>query len=210
MLLVRLSALETADQHATTLGCASETISWDAREGSELVMAPVGLPGEERWLTVDFALHTSAQQSNPFAAKRWRAKQSSVAARGLGEMRLHAPRHEPLDLLAAATDGSRVLNYHHGPRTLVLCAAARQRSRELTLGSTPMSSSAIEATLARLQPALEPMRLTRVIFGASGDAEQTNQSLSEQAAHEEFWRAWARHEGAIHFSYGPIPHYPYS
>jgi hypothetical protein len=210
MLLVGLSAQEKADQHATTLGCAKETISWAAKEGSELIMAPVGQPGEEQWKTVDFALHTSAQQTNPFAAKRWRTQQSSVANKDLAVIQSHTPQRKSLDMLATATDGSRVLNYQHGPRTLVLCTAAQQSSREFTLGSTPMSHSGIEATLARLQPELEPMRLTRVVFGAAGDAEQTNQSLTEQAAHEEFWRAWAHHEGAIHFSFGPIPHYPYA
>jgi hypothetical protein len=172
-------------------------------------MAPIGLPRREQWQTVRFELQTDAQRTNPYAAKRWRERQSKIASGDLAALRQHDAGRDSLDLLAAATDGSRVLNYQHGPRTLVLCTAGQQRSPELTLGPAPLPPPAIMATLRRLQPELEPMRLTRVVFGAAGDAEQTQQSLTEQASVEAFWRAWTRHESAIHFSYGPIPHYPY-
>ncbi|HEY3960116.1 MAG TPA: hypothetical protein VGL68_06340 [Solirubrobacteraceae bacterium] len=209
VMLVGLWARETNDQHATTLGCARETIAWAAKEGSELVIAPVGLPGEEQWITANFALQTSAQRTNPFAAKRWQGKQRSVAENGLMTMERQASQEESLDLLAAATDGSRLLNYRRGPRVLILCASAQQVSPEFTIGNAPMSQHAIQRALYSLESKLEPMRLTRVVFGAAGDAEQTGQSFTEQATHEAFWRAWAHHEGAIHFAWGPIPHFPY-
>ncbi len=208
-LLIGLSAQETADQHATTLDCARATISWAAQEGSKLIMAPVGLPEKEQWPAVDFALHTSAQKSNPVAARHWREKQSKKAEEDLAQIQAKAAPAGSADVLASATGTSRLLNYQHGPRTLVLCTSAQQSSPELKLTPKAMSHHAIEVKLAQLQPKLEPMRLTRVVFGAAGDAEQKNQSLTEQAAYEAWWRAWAKHESAIHFSYGPVPHFPY-
>jgi hypothetical protein len=209
VLLVGLSAQERAARGASTLGCARSTVTWAAKQGSTLIMAPIGLPGAEHWQTVNFALHTSAQRTNPFAARRWRERQSAIAERDLAALQPPNSEQASLDVLAAATDGSRVLNYQHGPRTLVLCTAAQQHSPELTLGRALLSEQAIYATLYRLRAELEPMRLTRVVFGAAGDAAQTGQSLTEQAGVEAFWRTWAHHESAIHFSYGPIPHYPY-
>lgn len=208
VLLVGLSAGEAEDRLATTLGCAQKTIAWSEREGSKLIMAPVGLPGQEQWQSIDFALQTSAQRTNQIAAKHWRSHQSTLAARALSAMRSHRVQDGSTDVLAAATDGSRVLNYQRGPRTLVLCTAAQQNSPELTLNSRPVSHHDIERALVRLQSELEPMRLTKVVFGAAGDSSQSEQSLTEQGAYEAFWRAWAEHQGAIHFSYGPIPHFP--
>jgi hypothetical protein len=209
VMLVGLSGEETADGDETTLDCAKATIAWAAAEGSKLIMAPVGLPGDERWLTVDFALRTAAQQTNAVAARRWREEQSAVAERDLTAIRQAAPRQEALNMLAAATDGSRLLNYQHGPRTLVLCAAGQQRSPGTVLGAHVMSRSQIYAMLANLQPELEPMRLTRVVFGAAGDTALPDQSLGELAAQEVFWKTWAQHENALHVSYGPVPHFPY-
>src|ERR1700733_11058778 len=182
VMLVGLSKQEAADQDATTLGCARTTISWAAKEGSNLIMAPVSLPGEEQWLTVDFALRTSAEQTNPVAAKRLQVKQGALADSDLAEIQRHTPKREALNLLADAIHGSRLLNYQRGPRTLILCTSGQQHSPELTLGPRVMSHNSIYATLASLQAELEPMRLTRVIFGAAGDAEQPNQSLTELAA----------------------------
>jgi hypothetical protein len=208
-MLVGLSPLETADQRANTIGCAKATIAWAAEQGAKLVMAPVGLPGQERWSTVDFALRTSAQRTNPDAAKKLRREQEHVAEDDLRRMLATPLNRSSMNVLAAATDGSRVLNYAGGPRTLVLCTAAEQVSPELTLGPSAISHHAIEVELFRLRQELEPMRLTRIVFGAAGDSEKPDQSLAEQAGHEEFWRTWAHHEGAIHFSYGPTPHFPY-
>jgi len=172
-------------------------------------MAPVALPDEETWSRVSFALQTEAQKTNPRAAKKLQSTQSALANGELTKMLGTKPKVSALDVLAAATDGSRILNYNEGPRTLVLCAAAEQQSPELMLGSNELSHHEIELTLYRLRNMLEPMRLTRVVIGAAGDTQMQAESLTEQAAHEAFWRTWAHHEGAIHFSYGPIPHFPY-
>lgn len=207
VMLVGLSRSELAANGATTLACARSTISWAAAQGSTLLMAPVAPPGSERWRLVSFALQTSAQRSNPFAAKHYRHAQVALAERELGE--LDAAPVESLDLFSAATDASRLLNYRHGPRTLVLCAATGQRSPELTLSRAYLAAHATQVALARLRPELEPMRLTRVVFGAVGDAAGAPQPLDQQAGLEAFWRGWAHHVGAIHFAWGAIPHFPY-
>jgi hypothetical protein len=209
LLLVGLSAPELGAQGSTTVGCAGETVRWAAQQGASLVMAQIDQPARERWQTIDFALKTEAQRTNPFAAKRWRERQERLALKELAGLDPATTVGRSADLLAAATSGSRVLNYRRGPRTLVLCSSAQQHSKELSLGPKPLSSYAIARRLYRLELQLEPMRLTRVIFGAAGDVRSPRQSLTEQAATESFWRAWARHVGAIHFSYGPIPHFPY-
>jgi hypothetical protein len=209
VMLVGLATQETSDQAASTLDCAKSTIAWAAKQGSKLMMAPIALPGDEQWSTREFALKTSAQKTNPKAAKKFQQQQAEHADADLQQMLANAPKESSLDLLAAATDGTRVLNYRGGPRTLVLCAAADQQSPELHLGSAVPSQHAMQLELFRLQRRLERMRLTQVVFGAAGDSAQPSESLTEQAAHEAFWRAWARHEGAIYFSYGPIPHFPY-
>jgi hypothetical protein len=207
VMLVGLSRSELAAQGASTVSCAHATIEWAAAQGSRLMMAPVGPPGSVRWSSVDFTLTSSAQRSNPVAAKHFRAKQIAIAERELHE--LSATPVESLDLLSAATNASRVLNYRRGPRTLVLCDAATQSSTELSLSDASSDPHSIQVVLLRLRPLLEPMRLTRVVLGAAEDTSAAPQPLAAQASLEAFWRAWAHHEGAIHFAWGAIPHFPY-